>query len=371
MMLAFATVVLLAAVARAEENWVGGRYMPRMGFRLMIGPDRVPALAVPLPFRVQRVSGDWLWVGRAWVRKSDVLPLDQAIEYYSQLIQQHPRSSWGYNCRGIAYREAGELDLALADYSSTLRLRPDSESALNNRGIVYRLQADYERSLRDFNEALSYRPGFSMALLNRASVYYHTGELARAHDDLNAVLAAEPNNTTALNNRGNVHAVLERFEEALRDYDRALALDPELAAAHNNRGWILSAAHAEAIRNGKEAVSAATRACELSNWQRPRHLQTLAAACSEAGDFESARKWQAKAVELLDSRPPLRDLARRRLEHYQSGKRIVDLLRRRMPAQEPPPADDAAEPVKPEGTGTLFEPPLDLEDDLPEILGTG
>jgi hypothetical protein len=52
-------------------------------------------------------------------------------------------------------------------------------------------------------------------------------------------------------------------------------------------------------------------------------LDTLAAAYAESGDFESARKWQTKAIELLTDEPE-QDEIRKRIELYQQRKPYRD-----------------------------------------------
>ena len=48
-------------------------------------------------------------------------------------------------------------------------------------------------------------------------------------------------------------------------------------------------------------------------------LDTLAAACAEAGDFEGAINWQRKAIELATAAEDRRDF-QRRLKLYEHGK---------------------------------------------------
>ena len=56
------------------------------------------------------------------------------------------------------------------------------------------------------------------------------------------------------------------------------------------------------IRDGKKAVADANKAMELAgSSDDPMLLGTLAAASAEAGDFDTAVKWQTRAVKLAPS----------------------------------------------------------------------
>jgi tetratricopeptide (TPR) repeat protein len=71
--------------------------------------------------------------------------------------------------------------------------------------------------------------------------------------------------------------------------------------------------------DGEIAVEAATKACELSRWQNPMVLDTLATAYAELGDFTAAVKWQSKAIELVTDDEERKDYGTR-LKLYQNKK---------------------------------------------------
>ena len=64
----------------------------------------------------------------------------------------------------------------------------------------------------------------------------------------------------------------------------------------------------------------AHKACELTGWNEPLSLAIMAAACSEAADFEGAVRWQQKAVGLLPDKSPEQREYRGLLERYKAKK---------------------------------------------------
>jgi len=55
------------------------------------------------------------------------------------------------------------------------------------------------------------------------------------------------------------------------------------------------------------------------SWKEPNDMNTLAAACAEAGDFAAAVQWQSKAIELLSDEKGKADY-RARLTLYREKK---------------------------------------------------
>ena len=93
--------------------------------------------------------------------------------------------------------------------------------------------------------------------------------------------------------------------------------------AYNNLAWIQATFPDAEFRVGKEAVSMATKACELTDWKNGDCFDTLAAAHAEQGDFESAIKWQTKYIELATKESD-RESGRERLALYKARKPYRD-----------------------------------------------
>jgi protein O-mannosyl-transferase len=110
-----------------------------------------------------------------------------------------------------------------------------------------------------------------------------------------------------------------RYEEAMAHFDEAVRLDPRDPLSHSNRAALLATCPEAKYRDGKEALAAATRACELGGTSHPMLLDPLAAACAEAGDFAAAAAWQEKAIGLVPDGVK-KDDYRARLALYRAGK---------------------------------------------------
>jgi Flp pilus assembly protein TadD len=87
--------------------------------------------------------------------------------------------------------------------------------------------------------------------------------------------------------------------EAIARYREALRLDPDHVESLNNLAWILATDPDPHSRDGAEASRLATRACELTGYQQPFLIGTLAAAYAEAGRYDQAVAAGNKARKLF------------------------------------------------------------------------
>jgi Tfp pilus assembly protein PilF len=159
-------------------------------------------------------------------------------------------------------------------------------------------------------------------------------------------LEADAEAFAALRGRSDAEISIGDHKAALGDLEKALVLQADDSGVLNNLAWLLATSPEEAIRDGKRAIELATKACEVTKWEQPHIISTLAAAHAETGDFDAARKYSAQAVEAdADSPPEVRQQLEGELANYRAGKP----WRERQEQQDQPlEAGDAADDGPPD-----------------------
>jgi len=100
---------------------------------------------------------------------------------------------------------------------------------------------------------------------------------------------------SALNNRGVAYQALGKSALALADFNASLEIDQNDVQNHIRMSRFLSSCRDPMFRDGRRAVSFATRACMLTGWKEDRPLAALAAAYAECGQFDKAVIFQKEA----------------------------------------------------------------------------
>ncbi|MDA8744134.1 tetratricopeptide repeat protein [Rubripirellula amarantea] len=271
----------------------------------------------------------------------------EARELVTKMLAAKP-SEGMYRMRAILHREEGQLDEAMADLDKAIAMAPKDPMTLLQRSGLALERDDLRSAKADFRAAIQVMPliaeadeGIELRMqiaiaekrnadaindakllvdrapdstfrkLRLATLYTIDERPRKAIEVLTDILAGDPENVGVLRTRGDALLSVGDHKAAIADYESAIAaignLDPqeaskrdidEASGLYNNLAWVLATSPNDDIRNGARALELAEKSAELTNHEAPHILSTLAAAYAEQGDYENARKWSGKAVEL-------------------------------------------------------------------------
>jgi serine/threonine-protein kinase len=256
-----------------------------------------------------------------------------AIEVGTLLVREHPLSEYvsrlrgGHHGLGSLYEVLARPDEAEEQYSEAVAI---SEGLVQRNPLVPSYKLSLARTHGKLANLYQEREEHSKAEQQYVSAIEIYRRLASEHRSLSGVYAASAAST--YDNLAILYKRMGKPVEAKQQYLNTAKLWDELVALHssasadkstlaslyNGRAWYLATAPEEAARSGPQAVEDATSACELTDWNEPAYLDTLAAAYAESGQFEQAVRHQQLAIKLAPE--SLRAQLQAHLELYQAGK---------------------------------------------------
>ena len=252
--------------------------------------------------------------------------IDKAIEAATKSIDLDKRRPIAYRIRAAALVEKGDLEAALEDANRLMKL--DLMDGYQLRSQLFLQQDEYGKAIEDLqamsaadpkNEGLKQQLAilYSADLRPEESIRIYSGLLRNSvvpdegdqPDAVRRVMMAKRANL--LSSRGDANLSAGKHNKALSDYEDSLSLIDDLlmlypgadeskpprdAGLLNNLAWLLATSPEEDLRDGERSIELATEAAEITKFEQPHILSTVAAGYAESGDFESAIKWIKKGL---------------------------------------------------------------------------
>jgi tetratricopeptide (TPR) repeat protein len=153
-----------------------------------------------LAFLIERVEEDRVLVAsrdnsvRGWLIHEQVVPLDQAIGYFTRALDNDPRNTDHLWQRGRICFHLNDDDRALANLNMAIRLEPDQGRFYVTRGMIQLHRQQPDRTIEDCDMAIRLVPDASWAHVIRAIAWIAKNEPQRARLDLDHALRLDPTN---------------------------------------------------------------------------------------------------------------------------------------------------------------------------------
>ena len=92
------------------------------------------------------------------VPAEEVVALEDAVAFFTRMLEIEPESSFGYFMRAKVYRERGQLDEAMHDLDSVARLSPPHAAVHIQKAAVLAAKHQYEDAIREADAAIRLAP---------------------------------------------------------------------------------------------------------------------------------------------------------------------------------------------------------------------
>ncbi len=269
-------IALAPLIASAEEldPWIGKMVLLKPGVVPTHNGLPVDVRYLSRPDKVEVVQNDRVWCQRAWVKKADLMDMDEALALSDEQIKTDPTNAKAWRLRGLAWlgkRESlkgiyslneairlaptfseafvdraiaramrGEFLSSYEDLTQAIRLDPTDPFVYLRRGYYKALNQELDEAVQDYDRAIELDPQCDQAFKNRGDISFKRGNYKSAIDDLSEAIRIHPQNDGAFRTRAFCWFQLRNLDKALRDTDQAIRINPRSDSAYHARAacWI-------------------------------------------------------------------------------------------------------------------------------------
>jgi len=223
---------------------------------------------------------------------------------------------------GLALWSQGKVDEAISHFYQSIKIFPNCPDVHNSMGLALLEKGKLDGAITYFTNALKLKPDYLDAQLSLGTALAAQGKIDQAIGHFNKVLEIKPDEAHAHYNLGQAYAQQGDSEKAFYHWNEALKLQPDSVVFINNLARIMAIHRNPKFRNPAEAVRLALQACEMTGYNDPEFLDTLAAAYAADGKFSQATETAEKAIKLAEaaSQKDLAQEIRQRMQLYKIGK---------------------------------------------------
>ena len=226
---------------------------------------------------------------------------DQAIMYYQRALELKPDTLEVKMVLANTLLEAGQAQSAIVQYQSILERDGNNARAHYWLGKAFSSLDKLDRAAESYRKALLIKQDSFAATRALADTYYKQRDLDKAVTYYQRALQIKPDSLEVRKGLATTFLKTGQMASAVDQYHMILARDGDDLRALNDLAWLQATTDDDNLRDPQNAVVLAERACQISEYEMPEILDTLAAAYAAAGNFDQAVAVGQNALALSES----------------------------------------------------------------------
>ena len=249
-----------------------------------------------------------------------------SVSLWSHAVRVDSKNQIAYTNLGYSFKEHAKPKLAIDAFRRAIQLDSSDAKAHNGLGIALLDIGKPEEACGAFREAVRLVEDDPQYLCNLGYVLRGFGDLDSGAECYRRALELAPRMAQASDMLAAIYLDQQKFPEAAAVYAAALAQVHNNNSLRANYAWLLATCSDDSVRDGVRAVEIARALAEETGYKNPWVLDTLAAACAEAGDFEEAARVAGSALAIATERGEsvLESDLMQRLSLYERGEPYRD-----------------------------------------------
>ena len=161
---------------------------------------------------------------------------NEAIDYLSKELEEHPKNGYAYYVIGHLYNEAGMAGDAIEPINKAIQyLQKDKDwitYAYRQRAQINLQLGNEQAAINDWNLAIKANPKDENTLSDRAEYYYQKDMYAESDADFDRICKLQPGNTLGYMGKGRNALNNRDYETAINLFSYCVNLDPSFSQAY-------------------------------------------------------------------------------------------------------------------------------------------
>ena len=212
--------------AQAEYNLILAGFLPTNMItsntgKALVGIDKLlysGGLRSYLESLTSSEADEYMCLGYECLQKEDY---QNAIAYYTQVLQLKPNNEDAYFRRGFVRSKLGDKQGAIEDYTQAIKINPNCVDAYYYRAFARSELGDKQGAIDDYTQAIKIDHNFAIAYYHRAFARSELGDKQGAINDYTQAIKIDHNFAIAYLNRGDVRDTLGDKQGGIDDFQTA------------------------------------------------------------------------------------------------------------------------------------------------------